>query len=125
MLLCTTAPERQRQESHHHCLTASLLQPFFEKVDHQGRDAGPLVDHEMAQPAVQFRGNPAVQHGDIGGGRLPAEGLPLAPGCPRFQAFVRRSWHISSTSPRMAMISFLACRSRPSSTDPPSPPATA
>ena len=66
-------------------LAASLLQPRFQKGNHQGRDAGPLVHHQMTQPAVQFRGNPAVQHGDIGGGRLLAEGAPLGLVVPGFR----------------------------------------
>ena len=31
---CTIAPRHQIPESHHHCLTASLLQPRLQKVDH-------------------------------------------------------------------------------------------
>ncbi len=74
MFRYTIAPKYRMQECRHRCLTASLLQPRFQKGNHQGRDAGPLVDHQMTQPAVQFRGNPAVQHGDIGGSPGPASG---------------------------------------------------
>ena len=82
MLLCTTSPERRGAAAG---LAASLLQPRFQKADHQGRDAGPLVNHEMTQPAVQLRGNPAVQHGDIGGRRPLPEGFPLALVVPGFR----------------------------------------
>ena len=81
MLLYTIAPTHQMQESLRRSLAASLLQPLLEKVDHQGRDAGSLVDHQMPQPAVQFRGNPAVQHGDIGGSPGPAGGRGPSGSC--------------------------------------------
>ena len=83
MLLCTIAPKHQGVAAAG--LAASLLQPRFQKVNHQRRDAGSLVHHEMTQPAVQLRGNPAVQHGDIGGRRLLAEGFPLLLVVPGFR----------------------------------------
>ena len=85
MLRYTITPRHRVTGSRRRGLTASLLQPRFEKVYHQGRDAGALVNHEMTQPPVQFRGNPAVQHGDIGSRRLLPEGVPLLLVVPGFR----------------------------------------
>ena len=48
-LQCSGAPLHWRTRAAYQrlCLAASLLQPRFQKVDHQGRDAGSLVDHQM------------------------------------------------------------------------------
>ena len=54
MLRCTIAPEHRILECR--CLPASLPQPRFQKVDHQGRDAGSLVDHDRSWPTTGFLG---------------------------------------------------------------------